>query len=102
MLIATDNTTVVAYINKEGGMKSGHLHIPGRLNVIANKQVIQTEWSLLPQVFQGICQRWHEVDLFATHYNKLPQFPDPQAMVVDGMRIWTPLPPHPWYFWARW
>ena len=56
VLIATDNTTVVANINKEGGMKSGSLcallwrilswctrqqltlrarHIPGRLNVIA-------------------------------------------------------------------
>ena len=24
VLVATDNTTVVAYINKEGGMRSGH------------------------------------------------------------------------------
>ena len=72
VLIATDNTAVVAYINKEGGMRSGPLcallwrmmtwctrnqvtlkarHIPGRLNVIADKlsrlgQTIQTEWSL--------------------------------------------------------
>ena len=35
-------------------------HIPGRLNVIADKlsrlgQTIQTEWSLLPEVFQAIC-----------------------------------------------
>ena len=58
VLIATDNTTVVAYINKEGGMKSGPLcallwriltwcarkhvtlkarHILGRLNMIADK-----------------------------------------------------------------
>ena len=58
VLIATDNTTVVAYINKEGGMKSGSLcallwrilswctrkrvtlrthHIHGWLNVIADK-----------------------------------------------------------------
>ena len=58
VLIATDNTTVVSYINKEGGMRSGSLcallwrllswchprkiilrarHIPGRLNVIADK-----------------------------------------------------------------
>ena len=56
VLVATDNTTVVAYINKEGGMKSASLcallsrilswctrkqvslkarHIPGQLNVIA-------------------------------------------------------------------
>ena len=66
-------------------------HIPGRLNVIADKlsrlgQTIQTEWSLHPEVFQAICSRWHQpqVDLFATRFNnKLPQFvslvPDPQA-----------------------
>ena len=97
VLIATDNTTVVAYINKEGGMKSGPLcallwriltwctrnqvtqarHLPGRLNVIADKlsrlgQTIQTEWSLNPEVFQAICHWWHQptVDLFATRFNK--------------------------------
>ena len=58
VLVATDNTTVVSYINKEGGMRSGRLcallwmiltwctrkqvtlkarHIPGRLNVVADK-----------------------------------------------------------------
>ena len=81
VLVATDNTTVVAYINKQGGMKSGSLcallwrllsgchprgivlrarHIPGRLNVIADKlsrhnQVIQTEWSLDQTVFNLLC-----------------------------------------------
>ena len=85
VLVATDNTTVVSYINKEGGMKSGMLcalfwriltwctrnqvtlkarHIPGRLNVVADKlsrlgQTIQTEWSLLPAVFKTLCNRWH-------------------------------------------
>ena len=46
-------------------------HIPGRLNVVADKlsrlvQTIQTEWSLLPEVFQAICSRWHrpQIDLF--------------------------------------
>ena len=106
VLVATDNTTVVAYINKEGGMKSGSLcallwrirswctrqqvtlrarHIPGRLNVIADRlsrlgQTIQTEWSLHPEVFQAVCSRWHQpqVDLFATRFNnKLPQFVSP-------------------------
>ena len=106
VLIATDNTTVVAYINKEGGMKSGSLcallwrilswctrqqitlrarQIPGQLNVIADKlsrlgQTIQTEWSLHPAVFQAVCPRWHQpqVDLFATRFNnKLPQFVSP-------------------------
>ena len=120
ILIATDNTTVVSYINKEGGMRSGSLcallwrllswcnrrqivlrarHIPGRLNVIADKlsrstQVIQTEWSLLQEVFDHLCARWHtpRVDLFATRYNhKLPKFvspvPDPQAWRVDALSL---------------
>ena len=120
VLVATDNTTVVAYINKEGGMRSGPLcallwriltwcsqrqvtlkarHIPGHLNVIADKlsrlgQTIQTEWSLLPEVFQQICNRWHlpQIDLFATRFNhKLPQFvspvPDSLAVAVDALTL---------------
>ena len=84
VLVAMDNSTVVSYINKQGGMKSGSLcallwrllswchprgiilrarHIPGRLNVIADKlsrhnQVIQTEWSLSQQVFNHLCSIW--------------------------------------------
>ena len=120
VLIASDNTTVVWYINKEGGMKSCPLcallwriltwctrkqvtlrarHIPGRLNVVADKlsclgQTIQTEWSLLPEVFQSICYRWHrpQIDLFAVRFNrKLPQFvtpvPDPLATAVDALSL---------------
>ena len=120
VLVATDNTTVVAYINKEGGMRSGPLcallwriltwcsqrqvtlkarHIPGHLNVIADKlsrlgQIIQTEWSLLPEVFQQICNQWHQpqIDLFATRFNhKLPQFvspvPDSLAVAVDALTL---------------
>ena len=74
-------------------------HIPGRLNVVADKlsrlgQTIQTEWSLLPEVFQAICTRWHrpQIDLFATRFNnKLPQFvspvPDPMATAVDSLSL---------------
>ena len=120
ILVATDNTTVVSYINKEGGMRSGPLcallwriltwctrnqvtlkarHIPGRLNVVADKlsrlgQTIQTEWSLLQEVFQAICSRWHrpQIDLFATRFNnKLPLFvspvPDPLATAVDALSL---------------
>ena len=120
VLVATDNTTVVSHINKEGGMRSGPLcallwriltwctshqvtlrarHIPGRLNVVADKlsrlgQTIQTEWSLLQEVFQTICSSWHRpnIDLFATRFNnKLPQFvspvPDPQAVAVDALSL---------------
>ena len=120
VLVATDNTTVVSYINKEGGMRSGPLcalllriltwctrnqvtlkarHIPGHLNVVADKlsrigQTIQTEWSLLQEVFQAICSEWHrpQIDLFATRFNnKLPLFvspvPDPQATAVDALSL---------------
>ena len=74
-------------------------HIPGRQNVIADKlsrigQTIQTEWSLLPEVFQAICSEWHrpQIDLFATRFNnKLPLFvspvPDPQATTVDALSL---------------
>ena len=106
VLVAADNTTVVSYINKEGGMKSGSLcallwrilswchpreivlrarHIPGHLNVIADKfsrhrQVIQTEWSLSQKVFNLLCSRWGrpQIDLFATSFNnKLAKFVSP-------------------------
>ena len=120
VLVATDNTTVVSHINKEGGMRSGPLcallwriltwctrkqvtlkarHIPGRLNVVADKlsrlgQTIQTEWSLLPEVFQAIRSRWHQpkIDLFATRFNnKLPLFVspvlDPLATAVDALSL---------------
>ena len=112
VLVATDNSTVVLYINKQGGTHSAEMcalrwkimtwchhyhitlkarHIPGCLNVMADllsrsNQVQSTEWSLHPQVFKQICQKWFtpHVDLFATHLNhKLPLyvFPvsDPKA-----------------------
>ena len=82
-------------------------HIPGRLNVIADKlsrlgQTIQTEWSLHPEVLQAVCSRWHQpqVELFATRFhNKLPQFvspvPDPQAWAVDALSLsWDDLDPY--------
>ena len=60
-------------------------HILGCLNVMANllsrsSQVQSTEWSLHPQVFKQICQKWFtpRVDLFATRLNhKVPLFVSP-------------------------
>ena len=109
VLVATENTTVVSYINKEGGMRSGSLcallwrllswchprgivlrarHIPGRLNVIADKlsrhnQVIQTEWALSQQVFRLLFSNWAlpQVDLFVS------PVPDSTAWAVDALSI---------------
>ena len=125
VLVATDNSAVVAYINKQGGTHSAEMcallwkimtwchhyhitlkatHIPGCLNVMADllsrsNQVQSTEWSLHPQVFKQICQKWFtpHVDLFATHLNhKLPLYvspvPDPKAWDIDALNIdWTSL-----------
>ena len=77
VLVATDNSTVVAYINKQGGTHSAEMcallwkimtwcyhyhitlkarHIPEGLNVMADRlsrsnQIQSTQWSLHPQVF---------------------------------------------------
>ena len=57
-------------------------------------QTIQTEWSLLPEVFQTICSRWHQpqIDLFAMRFNnKLRLFvspvTDPLATAVDALSL---------------
>ena len=99
VLVASDNATVVSYLNKQGNSLEMCLmiwclmafcnpraillrahHIQGCLNVIADslscsEKIIQTEWSLHPKVFHMICQIWHRpmVDMFATKINnKLP------------------------------
>ena len=106
MLVAVDNSTVVAYINKQGRTHLAEMcpppvedydlvpllpdnlkarHIPGCLNVMADllsrsNQVQSTEWSLYLQVFKQICLKWFtpHVDLFATRLNhKVPLYISP-------------------------
>ena len=101
-----DNSTVVAYINKQGGTHSAEMcallwnimtwchhyqitlkarHIPECLNVMGDllsrsNQIQSTEWSLHPQVFKQICHKWFtaHVDLFATRLNhKVPLYVSP-------------------------
>ena len=106
VLIASDNTSVVAYINRQGGTRSAELcvlmwriltwchqnnvtlrarHIPGSLNVIADglsrrNQIQPTKWSLSPHIFKQISKLWEslQVDLFATSLNKkIPTYVSP-------------------------
>jgi hypothetical protein len=106
LLVKTDNTTVVAYINREGGTRSFNTmmetltlftilqlknltlrarYLPGVRNVLADSlsrrdQICPSEWSLHPQVVRQIFHLWGTplIDLFATSQNnKLPVYISP-------------------------
>ena len=93
-------------------------HIPGHLNVIADKlsrlgQTIQTEWSLLPEIFQRIWQQMAPASnrsLCNEIQHKLPQFvspvPDPRAIAVDALTLpWEDLDAYAFPLqpsWAKW
>ena len=117
-----DNSTVVAYVNKQGGMVSRALcllasrllrwteslyihhearYLPGQANVLADLlsrrgQVVGTEWSLHPQVARSLLRVWGNlsVDLFATSLNaKLPLY---CSLVPDPQAIFEDAFRHPW------
>lgn len=96
VLVRSDNTTTVAYINRQGGTRSLCLHrlahrlltwsasrflslrathIPGALNsgadLLSRGNPLYGEWTLHPQVVKQIWQRYGEaaVDLFASREN---------------------------------
>ena len=114
VLIASDNTSVVSYINKQGSTRSAELctlmrriltwcnlnnitlgasHIPRSLNVIVDdlsrrNQIQPTRVVLIPQIFKQVSKIWEspQVDLFVTSLNtKLPLFISP---ILDP-QAWT-------------
>ena len=117
-----DNSTVVAYVNKQGGMVSRALcllasrllrwmesfdihldvrYLPGQASVLADVlshcgQVVGTEWSLHPQVTRSLLRVWgnSSIDLFATCLNaKLPLY---CLLVPDPQAVFEDAFRRPW------
>ncbi|XP_038049749.1 uncharacterized protein LOC119723256 [Patiria miniata] len=102
VMVQSDNSTVVAYINRQGGTRSPQLcfqtwklllwcidhnvtlvacHIPGELNVTADAlsrgKILPTEWQLHPKVVQTLFNLMDRpnIDLFASPMNnQLPVY----------------------------
>ena len=96
ILIKSDNTTAISYVNKMGGMVSSECneissqiwdfcekrniwvlatHIPGVLNVVADYESRHfsddTEWALSDSIFDDVCSCFGapSIDLFASRNN---------------------------------
>jgi len=114
--IRTDNTTVLRYINSQGGRfkvlseiaetiwqlcTAHHVvliarHLAGHLNVLADDesrdklQADRSDWSVLQTSFNAIDKFWgpHKVDLFASSVNtKVPV----SSAGVPTRKLWQPM-----------
>ena len=112
--VVSDNTTVVALIQHQGGTHYQNLsqsvedlmlwaqrqgwylsavHLAGSKNVLADllsrkDSVVPTEWTLSYRIFNKVWEIWSkpEIDLFATRFNaRLPLFVSP----VPDDRAWA-------------
>ena len=106
VLLNTDNTTVAAYVNKQGGPHSYSLsirvealllwcqewgialtakYVPGKLNILADflsrsHMILPSEWTLAHRTLEPVWARWFKphIDLFATRFSRrLPLFVSP-------------------------
>lgn len=120
VLVRTDNTTTLCYINKQGGLRSAKLHalahkltlwcdehllsvravhVPGLQNtgadLLSRGRYLYAAWSLNQAVANQIWQRFGrpQVDLFASEENsKCPQFFSMSGQAPLGLDALA----HPW------
>ena len=118
VLVRSDNTSVVSYVNRQGGVRSRNLcrlterlfvwayrslrslraaHVPGHLNVgpdrLSRDNIPPGEWSLHPQTVQFLWRLFGraEIDLFASKDNA--QCPKFYSKSEDALsQTWPSLP----------